>query len=524
MRAARVWFAHSCVLFRFQHYACLGPMNNQTPTFSAPARAIDDLASILAQFSGKRILCIGDVMEDRFIYGEVRRISPEAPVPVLRITRESRELGGAGNVVRNLVALGGQVAFAAVIGDDRAGREVTELLAAMPAVEPFLRVNRQRETTIKNRFLSLDGHHLLRADRETVHAISGPDEDDVFRTVAAQISHADIVILSDYAKGVFAGSLASRIIAAARNAGKPIIVDPKGGAYDRYRGASLITPNRAELEEAVSAPIQTEATLVLAAQKLRSDVDATAILVTRSGEGMTLVDGGVVTHLPAETREVTDVTGAGDTVVAVLALAMAAGASLIDAAHLANVAAGVVVGRHSTAVATTHDISAVLMRLDLLPAEAKFVDLPTALSRIAVWRREDHKVGFTNGCFDLLHPGHISLISQAKSACDRLIVGLNSDASVRRLKGLDRPVQSEAARATVMASLAHVDLVVIFGEDTPMALIEAIRPDVLVKGADYDRAKVVGGDLVEGYGGKILLAQLLPSYSTTATISALNSR
>jgi D-beta-D-heptose 7-phosphate kinase/D-beta-D-heptose 1-phosphate adenosyltransferase len=197
---------------------------------------------------------------------------------------------------------------------------------------------------------------------------------------------------------------------------------------------------------------------------------------------------------------------------------------MADAARLANVAAGVVVGRHSTAVATTHDISAALMRLDLLPAEAKLADLPTAVSRIAVWRREGHKIGFTNGCFDLLHPGHISLISQAKSACDRLVVGLNSDASVRRLKGVDRPVQSEAARATVMASLAHVDLVVIFGEDTPMTLIDAVRPDVLVKGADYDRAKVVGGDLVESYGGKILLAQLLPSYSTTATISALNTR
>ena len=220
----------------------------------------------------------------------------------------------------------------------------------------------------------------------------------------------------------------------------------------------------------------------------------------------------------------TDVTGAGDTVVAVLAMAMAADVPLVDAARLANVAAGVVVGRHSTAVATTHDISAALLRQEMLPAEAKFADLPTALSRLAVWRREGRKIGFTNGCFDLLHPGHISLIAQAKNACDRLVVGLNSDASIRRLKGVGRPAQTEAARATVMASLAHVDLVVIFSEDTPMALIEAIRPDVLVKGADYDRAKVVGGNLVESYGGKVLLAELMPSYSTTATIAALNTR
>ncbi len=482
------------------------------------------LTSVLASFAGKRILCVGDVMEDRFIYGEVRRISPEAPVPVLRITRESRELGGAGNVARNLVALGAQVLFVSVIGDDRAGREVTEMLATMPAVEPFLRVSRQRETTIKNRFFTLDGHHLLRADRETVQPIIPADEDDILRTVSAQVGQVDMVVLSDYAKGIFAGGLAARIISTAAKAGIPVIVDPKGNNYARYLGATLITPNRAEIEEAVNAPIVGEEALVSAAQKLRKDVEAGAILVTRSGEGMTLVTADTLIHLPAETREVTDVTGAGDTVVAVLAVAMAANVPLADAARLANIAAGVVVGRHSTAVATTHDISAALLRQEMLPAEAKFADLPTALSRLAVWRREGRKIGFTNGCYDLLHPGHISLITQAKNACDRLVVGLNSDASIRRLKGVGRPAQTEAARATVMASLAHVDLVVIFGEDTPLALIEAIRPDVLVKGADYDRAKVVGGNLVESYGGKVLLAELMPSYSTTATIAALNTR
>jgi D-beta-D-heptose 7-phosphate kinase / D-beta-D-heptose 1-phosphate adenosyltransferase len=497
-------------------------MTSAPPTTDLPQAG--HLSAILGGFAGRRILCVGDVMEDRFIYGEVRRISPEAPVPVVRITRESRELGGAGNVVRNLVALGAHISFVSVIGDDRAGREVTEILAAMPAVEPFLRVSRQRETTIKNRFFSQDGHHLLRADRETTHAVTGLDADDLYRAAVGQLPQVDVVVLSDYAKGVFAGDLAARIIAAARTASKPVIVDPKGSDYGRYRGATLITPNRAELEDAAKSPVATEAALIAAAQQLRAETAADAILVTRSGEGMTLVDEAGVTHLPAQTREVTDVTGAGDTVVAVLAMALAAHASRADSAYLANVAAGVVVGRHSTAVATTHDIAAALMRHDLLPAEAKVVDVPTAISRIAVWRREGCKIGFTNGCFDLLHPGHVSLISQAKSACDRLVVGLNADASVRRLKGIGRPVQSEAARATVMASLGHVDLVVIFGEDTPAALIQALRPDVLVKGADYDRASVVGGDFVESYGGQVVLAQLLPSYSTTATISSLNTR
>jgi len=490
---------------------------------SAARAAMTALAAYLGGFAGKRVLCVGDVMEDRFIYGEVKRISPEAPVPVLRITRESRELGGAGNVARNILALGGRVAFVAIVGDDRAGREVSELLAAQANVEPFLRVTRRRETTIKNRFFSLDGHHLLRADRETVEPLGDADTEDLARAALSQVPSADVVVLSDYAKGVFAGDLAQRIIAAAARAGKPVIVDPKGSNYARYRGAGLITPNRAELEEATGARIDSDAALLAAAQKLRGDIGAGAILVTRSGEGMTLIEPGRATHLPAETREVTDVTGAGDTVVAVLALALASGVPLTDAARLANVAAGVVVGRHSTAVATTHDIAAALMRHDLTPAEAKCVDLPTAVSRVAVWRREGRKIGFTNGCFDLLHPGHISLISQARAACDRLVVGLNSDASVRRLKGLGRPVQSEAARAAVMASLAQVDLVVVFGEDTPLALIDAIRPDVLVKGADYSRAQVVGGDLVESYGGRVLLADLVPSYSTTATIAALKA-
>jgi D-beta-D-heptose 7-phosphate kinase/D-beta-D-heptose 1-phosphate adenosyltransferase len=491
-----------------------------------PAPANDSSASLVAylsHFAGKRVLCIGDVMEDRFIYGEVRRISPEAPVPVLRITRESRELGGAGNVVRNLAALGVHVSFVSVIGDDRAGREITELLSSLSLVEPFLRVTRNRETTIKNRFFSLDGHHMLRADRETVHAIDAADEDDLARTALSQIPYVDVVVLSDYSKGVFAGSLAAKIIAAAKVAGKPVIVDPKGSDYTRYSGATVITPNRNELQDAAGVAVDTEAKLVAAAQKLRSDINADSILVTRSGEGMTLIDGATISHLPAQTREVADVTGAGDTVVATLAAALAAKVPLADAARLSNVAAGVVVARHSTAVATTHDISTALMRHNLTPAEAKCVDLPTAIAQLSVWRREGHKIGFTNGCFDLLHPGHISLINQSRAACDKLVIGLNADASVRRLKGPTRPVQTESARATVLASLANVDLVVVFGEDTPKDLIEAIRPDVLVKGADYVRANVVGGDFVESYGGKVLLAELVPSYSTTATIAALKT-
>ncbi len=479
------------------------------------------LAGLVGDFAGRRILCVGDVMVDHSLYGEVKRLSPEAPVPVVRVTREASELGGAGNVARNIAALGASCAFVSIIGDDRGGQQASELLAKLPNTDPYLRVARGRETTIKNRFFSLDGHQLLRADRETVMPLAPADLDDLRRAAAAEVARCDAVILSDYAKGMLTTGLAAAVIAAARAAGKPVIVDPKGAGYERYRGATIITPNRAELAEATGMKADTDAAIIAAAQALRGHTAADAILVTRSGEGMSLVTSSGVYHLPAENREVADVTGAGDTVIAVFSLAVASGAPLVAAARLANVAAGIVVGRQGTAVATTGDLTAALLHSGLTGAEGKIVDRATAAAKAADWRRQGLKVGFTNGCFDLLHPGHISLLHQARAACDRLVVGLNSDASVKRLKGETRPVQNESARATVMASLASADLVVIFPEDTPLDLIKQLRPDVLVKGADYTRDKVVGGDLVESYGGRVLLADVVPSFSTTATIASL---
>ena len=493
---------------------------------SAPADELNLLAALLGGFAGRRILCVGDVMVDRSIYGDVKRISPEAPVPVVRIARESSELGGAGNVVRNLAALGARCAFVTAVGDDRAGREVGDMLGRLTAVEPYLRVSRKRQTTIKSRFFSLDGHHLLRADHETVAALSPEGTADLERAVAAQIAEVDAVVLSDYGKGVLMGSFAKTVIAAARKAGKPVVVDPKGTDYARYAGATVLTPNRSELADATGLSVDDDGAIVTAAETLRKKIGVAAVLVTRSGEGMTLVTGPGekdTHHLQAETREVADVTGAGDTVVATLTLALACGAALSMAARLANVAAGIVVGRHGTAVATSQDIAAVLRHSGLASADHKVSDRNGAVARVMEWRRQGLKVGFTNGCFDLLHPGHVSLLNQARGACDRLVVGLNSDASVKRLKGNDRPVQNENARAAVMASLSPVDLVVIFGEDTPLALIEVLRPDVLVKGADYVRAQVVGGDFVESYGGRVVLADVVASYSTTATIAAMKT-
>jgi len=479
------------------------------------------LAHRAAALRGVRVLCVGDVMLDRFIYGEVERISPEAPIPVLRTRRETAMLGGAGNVVRNLVALGARAHFLAAVGDDLAGREVTRLIGEQASVEPVIVVESQRQTTIKERFFAAS-QQLLRVDRETSEPL-GEAARERIRTGATKLfAQVGAMILSDYGKGVLGAQLLRALIDGARAAGKSILVDPKGADFSIYRGATLVTPNRKELHEATRMPVGGDEEIVAAARHLIADCGIANILVTRSQDGMTLVTAkGMAHHLPAEAREVFDVSGAGDTVVAVMAAAVASGAAVLEAARLANLAAGIVVGKVGTAVVTTDELVAALHHSDISAGEAKLVSLDGAAQQAERWRRKGLRIGFTNGCFDLLHPGHVSLLAQARAACDRLVVGLNSDASVRRLKGANRPVQSEAARATVLASLASVDLVSIFDDDTPERLIRALRPEVLVKGADYTIDQVVGADLVQGWGGRVVLAEIAPGHSTTATIARM---
>ena len=479
-----------------------------------------DLVPLVGRLKDARLLCVGDVMLDCFVYGHVDRISPEAPIPVLRIEREAAMLGGAGNVVRNVVGLGATAEFVSVVGSDSAGRDVTALVGELAGVEPHLLVERQRQTTMKRRYVA-GSQQMLRADLETVAPVSDATADDIVRLVEAAIGDCGALVLSDYGKGVLTPRDLAAMIAAARSAGKPVIVDPKGADYARYRGATLLTPNRRELSEATQLAADGDAGVEKAARHIIDTCGVDGVLCTRGAEGMSLVvASGEVRHLPAAAREVFDVSGAGDTVVATLAAAIAAGMKWPEAARLANVAAGIVVGKVGTAVAYATDIAKMLQH-ESGSADDKAVGRVEALDCVARWRRQGLKIGFTNGCFDLLHPGHVSLMSQAKAACDRLVVGLNSDASVRRLKGKDRPVQSEAARAAVLASLASVDLVVVFDEDTPIELIRAIRPDVLVKGADYSVETVVGSDLVKGWGGRVVLAELSPGHSTTATIRKL---
>ena len=476
------------------------------------------LADRVDRLQGVSVLCVGDVMLDRFVYGSVDRISPEAPIPVLRIERESAMLGGAGNVVRNLVALGARPGFVAAVGDDPAGAEIGRLVAAHADIDAGLVVEPGRQTTIKTRFFA-SNQQLLRGDRESRGAVAAATGAALLDAAAARLGRAGVMVLSDYGKGVLTAEAVAALIARATAAGTPVVVDPKGNDYSVYRGATVVTPNRKELHEATGLAVDSDDEVVAAARRLIETCGIRTVLVTRSQDGMTLVEGtGAVHHLPAEAREVFDVSGAGDTVVATLAAALASGAALPEAARLANVAAGIVVAKVGTAVAYADELVAALHHDDLTAGDTKIVPAAIAADRVARWRAKGLKVGFTNGCFDLLHPGHVAILSQARAACDRLVVGLNSDASVRRLKGPTRPVQSEAARATVLSSLAPVDLVVIFGEDTPLALIEILRPDVLVKGADYTVATVVGAEQVQGWGGRVVLAELIEGQSTTNTI------
>lgn len=479
------------------------------------------LRSQLENLAGHRVLCIGDLMLDRFVYGHVERISPEAPIPVLRMEREDVALGGSGNVVRNVVTLGGHVDIVGIIGHDQAGYDLTEQFSTMHQVVSYLITDNTRPTTIKTRFVA-DGQQLLRSDREVIKPLSESMEEQTLMRVRSTIDGCDVIILSDYAKGVLTNSVIADIIALANAKNKPVLIDPKGRDFSKYRNATLLTPNRKELTEATGIAIKNVNDAENAARRLIADYDLKGVLAKLGSDGVCLVmKDQPAHHFHATALEVYDVSGAGDTVVATMALCLAGGLSFEDSAALANIAGSIVVGKIGTASVTLQEIAKQLQQDPSRISEEKILSFAQAGEVAERWRKQGLKVGFTNGVFDLLHPGHLSLIRQARAACDKLIVGLNSDASVKRLKGESRPVQNESARAAVLASLADVDNVVIFGEDTPLELIKIVRPAVLVKGADYTVDKVVGADLVQIWGGQIMLATLIEGQSTTATIAKL---
>lgn len=495
---------------------------NHVPTGpqSGPGDSTPDLVAAIRMLRNASVLVVGDVMLDRTIIGDTQRISLEAPVPILAVDRDEARPGGAGNVVRNLTALGAATAFISVVGDDQAGSDLTGLIGGQPNVEPWLLVQGGRTTTQKTRFIAR-GHQLLRADQEQTDPIHPKLAERLVRITTDAMAATTVTVLSDYGKGVLSGEPPRQILQAARKLGRKLIVDPRGTDFERYAGADIVMPNRAELAAAAGMPTGNEQEIIAAASALRDRFGFGAVVVTRGNDGMTLVDDSASQHFPAEAADVHDTSGAGDTALAALAAATAVGLSLPIAVRLANLAAGISVGKVGTAVVLESDMLAALtpQRSTL----RKVVPPDAVIEHAERWRHRGWKVGFTNGCFDLLHPGHIHLLEQARAGCDRLIVAINSDASTRRLKGAPHPIQPEAARAALLASLASVDLVCVFDDDTPASLIQAVRPDVLVKGGNYQADDVVGVDLLRDWGGKLLLVEPLAGHSTMATLARIRA-
>lgn len=468
----------------------------------------------------RRVLVVGDLMLDVYQYGDITRISPEAPVPVMRLRSEKRMLGGVGNVARNIAALSGQAVLIAPVGRDDTGTSLERMLADEEGVVSNLVICDSRPTSIKSRFVAA-GQQVLRADLEEIGALSLETEARMLDAMKRHMPSCGAVVLSDYGKGALTIKLIQFSIKRAAELGIPVVVDPKGRDYGIYSGATCITPNLTELSQATDMPTATDDDVVAAGRRLIAIAGAQCILATRSEQGMSLIRStGPALHLTARKREVYDVSGAGDTVVAALALGLASGLAFPETMRLANIAAGVVVSKQGTATCTLAEIEDEL-HTELYTPDIKVRSWAQAQRIAAQWRKSGLRVGFTNGCFDLLHPGHIQILQRSRAACDRLIVGINTDASVKRNKGPARPVQDQISRAIVLSALASVDMVVLFDDETPYELIRTLRPGVLLKGADYTLDQVVGADLVKADGGEVLLVDLIENQSTTAIIKRM---
>lgn len=480
---------------------------------------------MMMDFSNITILCIGDVMLDRFYYGDVERISPEAPVPVLRLNHTKEMLGGAGNVTNNILSLGGKPILIGLLGEDNYAAVICDLLNKKEVDSKYLVCSNKRPTICKSRFIAAN-QQVIRADHESQRPIHDEEIKRLIKSIDQALPHANAIVLSDYGKGVCCDAVVRHTINKARDAGIPIFVDPKSNDFSHYQYATCITPNLKEASEAVGRPLKSDEEIEIAAKELLNITQGEAILITRSEKGMTLVERDKPTKtIPSRAREIFDVSGAGDTVIATLSLGVASGLSISESMQLANAAAGVVVAKIGTATASLSEVLAEL--------EAQFIDdasdviKPNILThdqiynQVTQWKKRKLVVGFTNGCFDILHPGHVTLLKNAKLHCDKLIVALNTDQSIRRLKGKERPINNLNARAQIIAALRYVDAVTAFDEDTPLKLVEALRPNVLIKGGDYQGKEVVGSEIVQKEGGRVILADLQIGFSTTNMIERI---
>jgi D-beta-D-heptose 7-phosphate kinase/D-beta-D-heptose 1-phosphate adenosyltransferase len=468
-------------------------------------------------FEQSQVLVVGDIMLDRYWHGATGRVSPEAPVPVVQVQQTEDRPGGAANVALNIAALGGGVSLLGLVGADEAAQALQQRLQAA-RVHCELEAVATHPTITKLRVISRH-QQLLRMDFE--QPFSAADSALLSARAEKLFAHVGVIVLSDYNKGALLE--APRLIAAARAVGKPVLVDPKGTDFARYRGATLLTPNLHEFE-AVAGQCSDERELVQKGQQLMRELDLQALLVTRGEHGMTLLQrhDQQELHLPAQAREVFDVTGAGDTVIATLAAALAAGLALPQAVALANIAAGIVVGKLGTATVSGPELRRAVQQAHgagrgVMTEEQLCIALDDA-------RANGEKIVFTNGCFDLLHPGHVTYLEEARKLGQRLVVAVNSDASVKRLKGEGRPVQPAESRMAVLAGLESVDWVVVFGDDTPERLLQLLKPDVLVKGGDYRPDQVVGAPIVQAYGGEVKVLSFVDNCSTTSIVETILSR
>ncbi|MBV8184700.1 MAG: D-glycero-beta-D-manno-heptose-7-phosphate kinase, partial [Hyphomicrobiales bacterium] len=419
---------------------------------------------IVSAFASIRVVVIGDVMLDRFVFGDVQRVSPEGPIPIFRFRHDDQALGGAGNVARNVVRMGGQATLIGVIGEDATGAALVSAASREAGLTASLVIDAARRTTLKTRFVA-QGQQLLRVDEENAVSVAAILADDLRQRIEATVGNAKAVILSDYAKGVLTEATVAAALSAARGSGALVVVDPKARDFRRYAGATVITPNALEASQATGIDCDEDEGAARAGRAIASMTGCSAVVITRGARGMTVVCDAKgtdrIVHLPTEVRQVYDVSGAGDTVLAALALALSAGAPIEKAAQIANLAAGIAVGKVGTAAVEAAELRRAINQSAVLAHDEKIVDLETAAGIARSWRARDQRVVLTNGCFDLLHPGHTTLLRKAKAMGDKLVVAMNSDESIKRLKGPGRPVQNEAARAVVMASIAPVDLVVI---------------------------------------------------------------
>lgn len=472
--------------------------------------------AVRSRFGEKRVLVVGDLMLDRYMWGDVSRVSPEAPVPVLRPHRDAERAGGAGNLALNLAALGLRVQLAGYVGDDDQARQLFQVWQDAHLGTDLVTTLSDRPTITKTRIIA-GNQHVLRVDAEDLSPIGESDELGFRQRILAQLDNTDAVALSDYGKRVLSTELCQELIAETRRRRLAVLVDPKGRDYKKYAGATLLTPNLKELETVTGVPAHEPEALIEGGRRMVKELGLDAIVLTQGEQGMTFISPEQTLHSPAVAKEVFDVSGAGDTVVAALTAGILTGLDRIDMLQLANLAAGIVVAKIGTAPVERDELLEALH-----PHGAYVVDSIYTLERlrgaVASWRASGERIVFTNGCFDLLHAGHVDYLQKAADEGERLIVALNTDRSVRALKGEGRPIVNQEDRAFLIAALAAVDAVILFDEETPMTLIEALRPDVLAKGADYTEDRVVGAKEVRSWGGDVVLVPLIEGKSTSELI------